>query len=180
MKPPCEWERRNRETAMSTILVLMGVSGSGKTTIGRELAVSLNWEFSDADEFHSAANKEKMRNAVPLTDEDRGPWLDSIRAAIEQWERHPPGHVLACSALKERYRKVLSPLDPDVRFVYLRGSYELIAARLGERKGHYFNPALLRSQFDALEEPSDALTIDVALSPKEIIDVIVAQLAPKR
>ena len=97
------------------IIVIMGVSGSGKTTVGRELAAALHWDFSDADEFHSPANVEKMKSGVPLTDEDREPWLRSIRDAIERWKRDEPGHVLACSALKKRYREVLGRNDPDVK-----------------------------------------------------------------
>jgi carbohydrate kinase, thermoresistant glucokinase family len=106
------------------IIVIMGVSGSGKTTVGLKLSAALGWKFSDADGFHSAANVAKMQSGVPLTDEDREPWLRSIRAAIESWERDEPGHVLACSALKGCYRDALAPNDSDVKFVYLRGEFE--------------------------------------------------------
>jgi gluconokinase len=162
------------------IIVIMGVSGSGKTTMGRELAAALHWGFSDADEFHSPANVEKMKSGLPLTDEDREPWLRSIRDAIERWKRDEPGHVLACSALKKRYRAVLGRNDPDVRFVYLHGGFELISERLKSRKGHFFNPALLRSQFEALEDPEDALVVDVSKEPREIISAILVAIQQVR
>ena len=161
------------------VIVLMGVSGSGKTTIGRALAKSLRWGFSDADDFHSAANVEKMKKGIPLTDEDRKPWLRSIRAAIEQWNRDEPGHVLACSALKGRYREILGRGDPEVKFVYLQGSFDLISQRLKERKGHFFNPALLRSQFEALESPKDALVVDISKDPQEVVSAILEQVRRK-
>ena len=161
------------------VIVLMGVSGSGKTTIGRALAKSLRWGFSDADDFHSAANVEKMKKGIPLTDEDRKPWLRSIRAAIEQWNRDEPGHVLACSALKGRYREILGRGDPEVKFVYLQGSFDLISQRLKERKGHFFNPALLRSQFEALESPKDALVVDISKDPQEVVGAILEQVRRK-
>jgi gluconokinase len=161
------------------VIVLMGVSGSGKTTIGRALAKSLRWGFSDADDFHSAANVEKMKNGIPLTDEDREPWLRSIKAAIEQWNRDEPGHVLACSALKGRYREILGRDDPEVKFVYLQGSFDLISQRLKERKGHFFNPALLRSQFEALESPKDALVVDISKDPQEVVSAILEQVRRK-
>ena len=161
------------------VIVLMGVSGSGKTTIGRALTKSLRWGFSDADDFHSAANVEKMKNGIPLTDEDRKPWLRSIRAAIEQWNRDEPGHVLACSALKGRYREILGRDDPEVKFVYLQGSFDLISQRLKERKGHFFNPALLRSQFEALESPKDALVVDISKDPQEVVSAILEQVRRK-
>ena len=160
------------------IIVIMGVSGSGKTTVGLKLAAALGWKFSDADGFHSAANVAKMQSGVPLTDEDREPWLRSIRAAIESWERDEPGHVLACSALKGCYRDALAPNDSDVKFVYLRGEFERIAARLRSRKDHFFNPALLRSQFEALEDPENALIIDAAHDPAKIVRLILAAFAP--
>ena len=161
------------------IIVIMGVSGSGKTTVGLELAAALRWGFSDADEFHSPANVEKMRSGIPLTDQDREPWLRSIRDAIERWKRSEPGHVLACSALKKHYREILGRNDPDVRFVYLHGGFELISERLKSRKSHFFNPALLRSQFEALEDPEDALVVDVSKEPQEIVSQIVAALNSK-
>jgi len=160
------------------VIIIMGVSGSGKTTVGQALAETLRWGFSDADDFHSPANVEKMKNGIPLTDEDREPWLRSIRAAIEQWKRDEPGHVLACSALKGSYREILGQNDPEVKFVYLQGGFDLICQRLKERTSHFFNPALLRSQFDALENPKDALVVDVSKEPQEIISAILVAIKP--
>lgn len=160
------------------IIIVMGVSGSGKTTIGQALAAVLHWSFSDADDFHSPANVEKMKNGIPLTDEDREPWLRSIRTAIEQWRRDEPGHVLACSALKGAYREILGQDDPGVKFVYLQGGFDLICKRLKERRSHFFNPALLRSQFDTLEIPKDALVVDVSGRLQDIVDGILATLKP--
>jgi gluconokinase len=160
------------------VVIVMGVSGSGKTTIGQALADALHWRFSDADDFHSPENVEKMRRGIALTDEDRKPWLRTIRAAIEQWERDEPGHVLACSALKENYRDILGQSDPDVRFVYLQGAFDLISQRLQERKSHFFNSALLRSQFDALEVPRDALVVDITKDPDEILRTILEAIKP--
>jgi gluconokinase len=162
------------------VIIIMGVSGSGKTTIGRALAKTLRWGFSDADDFHSPANVEKMKKGIPLTDEDREPWLRSIRAAIEQWKRDEPGHVLACSALKGSYREILGQNDPEVKFVYLQGGFDLICQRLKERKSHFFNPALLRSQFDALENPKDALVVDVSKEPQEVIGAILEAIQQVR
>jgi gluconokinase len=160
------------------IIVIIGVSGSGKTTIGQGVAEALGWGFSDADDFHSPANVEKMKSGLPLTDQDREPWLQTLRAAIERWKRDEPGHVLACSALKGHYRQILGRNDPDVKFVYLHVKFDLIARRLKSRKSHFFNPALLRSQFDALEEPGDALVVDASKEPQEIVRSILTALRP--
>jgi gluconokinase len=160
------------------VIIVMGVSGSGKTTIGRGLAEALHWRFSDADDFHRAENVAKMRRGIALTDEDREPWLRAMRVAIEQWKRDEPGHVLACSALKEDYREILGRNDPDVKFVYLQGGFDLISQRLKDRKSHFFNAALLRSQFDALEIPSDALVVDISKEPGEIIRTILEAIQP--
>lgn len=158
------------------VIILMGVSGSGKTTIGRALAETLHWSFSDADDFHDPENVEKMRNGIALTDEDREPWLHRIRAAIEQWKHDGSDHVLACSALKETYRDTLGQNDPEVKFVYLQGGFDLISRRLKERKTHFFNSALLRSQFDALEIPQNALLVDISREPQEILRTILSAL----
>ncbi len=144
------------------VFIIMGVSGSGKTTVGQRLAAKLGCAFSDADDFHSAANKAKMTAGFPLNDEDRAPWLQALREAIDGWASSSADHVLACSALKNRYREMLGGSGPDRRFFYLKGDYELIRSRLEGRAGHFFNPALLRSQFEALEEPADAIVIDAA------------------
>jgi gluconokinase len=161
------------------VIIVMGVSGSGKTTIGRALADALHWSFSDADDFHPQENVEKMRSGVALNDEDREPWLRAIRAAIEHWKREESGHVLACSALKESYREILGLNDPDVIFVYLQGDFDLISRRLGKRKSHFFNAALLRSQFETLEIPKDALVVDISKKPAEIVQTIVHAIHPR-
>ena len=158
------------------IIVVMGVSGSGKTTIGEKLAMALGTGFTDADEFHSPASIEKMRTGVALTDADRGSWLLATRAAIDERKHEGTGHVFACSALKARYRELLGAGDPQVKFVYLRGDAELIGERLSGRAGHFFNPALLTSQFEALEEPQDALTVDIGQAPDALVTRIVTAL----
>lgn len=158
------------------ILILMGVSGAGKTTIGRVLAQELHWQFAEGDDFHSAANIAKMHAGIPLTDEDRAPWLQSLRQAITEWLASRENVVLACSALKASYREILQ-VSPEVKFVYLRGSFELIAQRLASRHGHYMNPHLLRSQFDTLEEPKDTVTIDVGPPVPQIVREIRAAFA---
>jgi len=151
------------------ILVLMGVSGSGKSTVGRLLADQLGWTFVEADDYHSAANVTKMRGGVPLDDADRRPWLAALRERIAEACRTGENVVLACSALKHRYQDYLEQDDPPcVRFVYLKGSPELIRMRLAGRKGHFMDPALLGSQFDALEPPPDALRVDITPPPEQI------------
>lgn len=154
------------------VIIIMGVSGSGKSTIGKVLAQELGWDFFEGDDFHPPANVEKMRSGTPLNDEDRLPWLDALRKLIEDALDRGSKLILACSALKESYRKHLN-LDPTkVANVYLKGDFCLIASRLKERKGHFMPETLLKSQFEALEEPKDAITVDAALSPQEIVDQI--------
>ena len=154
-----------------TILILMGVTGSGKTTVGRLLAEDLGWKYFDADNFHPAANIEKMKSGVPLTDTDRQPWLAGLRDLIDDCVNHNRAAVLSCSALKDSYRRILLS-DEHVQLVYLKGTPELIGERLRGRSGHYMNPGLLESQFETLEEPSGVLTIDVSMTPAEIGAVI--------
>ena len=150
------------------IIIIMGVTGSGKTTIGKLLADDLNWRYCDADDFHSAANVAKMKSGIPLDDADRQPWLQSLRNVTQNCLESGDGLVLACSALKQSYRDVLL-IDERVKLVFLKGDYELIGKRLNERQGHYMNPALLDSQFATLEEPKGHAEFDVAASPAEIV-----------
>ena len=154
----------------------MGVSGCGKTTVGKRLADKLDLPFYDADDFHPFENVEKMKSGEPLTDSDRHPWLASLSWEIEQWNQLD-GAVLACSALKKRYRSILNPGKSDqVHFVYLKGSEELIFNRMQQREGHYMPSELLRSQFEALEEPEIAIIVSIEMSPEEIVERIVNEL----
>lgn len=143
-------------------IVVMGVAGCGKTTVGKLVAERLGWRFLDADDFHSPENVEKMRSGQPLTDDDRWPWLDRLNGLL----RDDGPAVLACSALRQRYRERIGAGIDGVQWVHLAGSFELIGSRLAARKGHYMPASLLVSQFDALEPPSTALTIDVADTPE--------------
>lgn len=147
----------------------MGVSGSGKSTIGQLLADSLHWEFADADAFHSPENIEKMRHGIPLNDLDRMPWLLAMQAAIQQWLQDKKNVVLACSALKASYRQILVLDEERVKLIYLKGSFELIQKRLHMRHGHFMSEELLKSQFDALEEPFGAITVDVSDPPEVVV-----------
>ena len=158
------------------VIVVMGPTGSGKTTIGSLLAARLGWAFVDADEFHSAANKDRMHRGIPLTDADRLPWLQSIHDQIERWLAEKRSVVLACSALKQSYRDLLWSSSPDIRLIYLKGSYDLIYQRLLSRKGHFANEHILAGQFADLEEPADAITVDIGPSPEEIVDELCARL----
>jgi gluconokinase len=152
---------------MPMIIVLMGVSGSGKTVVGQELARQLGWKFIDADDYHPAANIAKMRQGIPLNDDDRRPWLEAMRRLIDEAARRGENIVLACSALKHAYQKYLEGHAP-VHFVWLTGPEELIAQRLATRKGHFMNPKLLHSQFETLEPPEHALQVDITPRPPEI------------
>ncbi|MGF6728045.1 gluconokinase [Paraburkholderia youngii] len=160
------------------ILIAMGVSGAGKSLIGEMLAARLHCTFTDGDAFHSAANKEKMHHGIPLADEDRWPWLKTIRAAIEEKQKAGETAVFTCSSLKRSYRDILRAGDKDVCFVYLKGSREVLSERLGHRTGHFFDPSLLQSQLDTLEEPGDdeAITVSIDLTPEQIVDEALRQL----
>ena len=157
------------------ILIVIGVAGCGKSTIGQQLANRLGWPFYDGDDFHPPANVQKMSEGIPLTDEDRASWLNTLADLIGNLIQHNQSAVIACSALKQKYRDRLH-VAGSVRFVYLRGSYDLIEARLRQRLGHYMNPGLLASQFAILEEPHDALTFDVNPPPEQIVAEIIGQL----
>ncbi|GAB7526121.1 gluconokinase [Paraburkholderia sp. 2C] len=160
------------------ILIVMGVSGAGKTRIGELLAERLHCEFTDGDAFHSAANKEKMHQGIPLTDDDRWPWLKAIRAAIEEKQRTHETAVFTCSSLKRSYRDILRAGDRDVCFVYLKGTREVLQERLTTRTGHFFDPSLLQSQLDTLEEPGvdEAITVSIDLTPERMVDEVLDQL----
>jgi gluconokinase len=151
------------------VIILMGVSGSGKTTIGQRLAQELGWPFYDGDDFHPQANIAKMRQGVPLTDDDRHPWLAALRRLIDSVLAAKQSAVIACSALKRAYRDRLAGPHENVVFVYLKGSYEVIQQRLLERQGHFMRAGLLASQFETLEEPERALTMDITQEPGVII-----------
>jgi gluconokinase len=160
------------------ILIVFGVSGAGKTTIGKLLAEQLGWKFYEADDFHPRANIEKMHGGRPLTDEDRWPWLDRLRDQITHSLAAKENAVLSCSALKRAYRERLRVSD-DVKFVFLRGDYALIEKQLRERPSHFMNPALLKSQFDDLEEPGsseNALTVELGRTPQELVEEIKTKL----
>ncbi|PYK27376.1 MAG: gluconate kinase [Verrucomicrobia bacterium] len=160
------------------IIIIFGVSGAGKTTVGKLLARELGWRFIEADDFHPAANIEKMRSGHPLTDDDRWPWLERLRDQIRQSLAAGENAVLACSALKRAYRDRLQASE-HVKFVFLRGDYALVEKQLHSRRGHFMNPDLLQSQFDDLEEPEPdehVLTIEVGHTPEEIVDRIKSKL----
>jgi gluconokinase len=161
------------------ILITMGVSGCGKSLIGRLLAKRLHCGFSDADSFHSSLNKEKMRSGLPLDDEDRWPWLRATRVAIELEQARGKTHVFACSALKHAYRDVLRGDDQNIFFIYLDGHPTLMKARIESRVDHFFGPALLQSQLDALEPPDDneAIRMDIEMSPGTIVQEVIHRLA---
>jgi gluconokinase len=158
------------------VIIITGVSGSGKTTIGEALANQLGWTFRDADDFHPEANIAKMKQGIPLNDADRQPWLEKLKNAIGQFLESNTNAILACSALTTKYRQLLSSDSKQVKFVYLKGSFDLIQDRLKQRKGHYMKANLLQSQFDLLEEPTDALVIDITQSAEVITQQIISSL----
>ena len=165
------------------VVVVMGVSGAGKTTIGARIAALLKVEFVEGDRFHPEANIKKMSNGAPLDDADRLPWLSAIAAEIDRARSQERGLVVACSALKRAYREILLGGRPDVRLVYLRGSRALIQQRLDGRRGHFMPPTLLPSQFAALEEPAAPeapIVVDVAAAPQAIVAEIARQIAVRR
>jgi gluconokinase len=158
-------------------LLLMGVTASGKSTVGKLLARRLGWSFHDGDDYHPASNVEKMSRGVPLTDEDRKPWLDTLNAVMRRHQQEGTHTILASSALKETYRKrLVQGLDPPPVFVFLKGDPEVLQARLDARRDHFMPATMLPSQLEALEEPRDALVVDAALSPATIVDLIVNRL----
>ena len=160
------------------IVIVFGVSGTGKTTIGKLLAQELGWPFYEADDFHSGVNIDKLRRGIPLTDEDRWPWLENLRQLIKRSLEAGENAVLACSALKRAYRERLRVSD-EVKFVFLPGDYALLEKQLRQRRGHFMSPELLRSQFADLEEPQpdeNVLTIELGRTPHELVKEIKTML----
>ncbi|MES9981592.1 MAG: gluconokinase, GntK/IdnK-type, partial [Candidatus Thiodiazotropha sp. 6PLUC5] len=157
------------------IIIVMGVSGSGKSTIGRILAQQTGWRFIEGDDYHPAENKAKMAAALPLNDDDRQPWLERLAKVIDRHLSIDRSAVLSCSALKKSYREQLMR-SPEVRFVYLEESYELILARLNQRTKHFMRSELLQSQFDDLEPPEEALTLSIEQSPEQIVKLIMSEM----
>ena len=161
---------RGRVKIENIFYIVMGVSGSGKSTVGKMLSDRLNCNFYDADDFHSPSNIAKMDRGIALSDRDRWPWLQEVQKLIIDRLKAGKSGVLACSALKEKYRSILKNNDPRVVFVYLQGDYDCIRSRIEQRQGHFMKADLLTSQFADLEEPTNALVIDVALSPEAIVE----------
>ncbi|MEL6582087.1 MAG: gluconokinase [Cyanobacteria bacterium J06621_12] len=156
--------------------VIMGVSGSGKSTVGKLLSDRTGWNFYDADDFHPQVSLDKMNRGIALTDSDRLPWLKELQKLISSTlDAHQSG-ILACSALKSEYRQILQQENEQVVFVYLQGNYDCIQERVKQRQGHFMSPDLLKSQFNTLEEPLNALIIDVSLPLDQIVDQIVDQI----
>ncbi len=154
------------------IIILMGVAGSGKTTVGQLLAKELSWKFYEGDDFHSRANIKKMKQGFALTDADRDAWLASLANLIKELNKNKQSAIIACSALKRAYRERLAAHGSNIQFVYLKGSYDLIQHRLEARQEHYFKADLLKSQFEILEEPEQAIVINVAQTPDRIVQQI--------
>jgi gluconokinase len=157
-------------------IVLMGVSGSGKTSVGQRLSQVLSWPFFDGDDFHHQENKEKMANGVPLSDDDRAPWLAHLNDLIAENLNEGTSLLLACSALKQEYRDQLTEGNPGTIFIHLKGDYDFIFKRMQARTGHYMKAELLLSQFETLEEPAEALTIDIKQNLDAIIEEIITKL----
>jgi gluconokinase len=158
----------------------MGVSGCGKTTVGKALSLKLGWEFYDGDDFHPPENVAKMAAGYPLDDADRAPWLANLHDLISSCLRSDRNGILACSALKAAYRQVLLQGNPGVQVIYLKGNYDLIWSRMTSRAGHYMKPEMLKSQFDTLEEPDNCLEVDISLPVDEIVSQILFHARPLR
>jgi carbohydrate kinase (thermoresistant glucokinase family) len=166
----------NLETIVMMVVVVMGVAGSGKSTVGPLLAQALGGDFAEGDKFHPAANVAKMKSGTPLDDADRKPWLEAMAAAIRDWSTKDRPTVLACSALKRSYRAILAGGSREVRFVFLKGEEGVIAARMAKRHDHFMPPSLLKSQFATLEEPEDAIIADIRAEPAAIVAAVLPRL----
>ena len=154
------------------LIIITGVSGVGKTTIGKLLSENIGWTFYEGDDYHTNVNLAKMRNGTPLTDDDRWPWLDALRRKISEIVVHEENAILSCSALKESYRTRLGSGLKDIVFVYLRGDYQLVRNRITKRVGHFMSANLIASQYSDLEEPQDTIVVDAALEPMAIINYL--------
>jgi gluconokinase len=182
-KPIAEWSALASSLTEPVIVIAMGVSGSGKTTVAALLAAALGWQFQEGDDLHPAANVAKMRGGTPLTDADRLPWLEKIAEEIDRWREQGLSGVVTCSALKRIYRDIIIGSRPEVQLVYLKGSYDLIQSRLAARHEHFMPAALLKSQFATLQEPASdehPIVIDVGGKPADIAAEIVRQLGKRQ
>lgn len=166
----------NFQENSATICIIMGVSGSGKSTIGQLLSQELGWQFYDGDDFHPLENIEKMKHGIPLNDVDREPWLKGLRRLIENLQKQQENAIIACSALKENYRELLQNNDDNIIWIYLKGSFEKIRERLQHREGHFMKVEMLNSQVESLETPTKAIIVDISLSPIEIVEEIISHL----
>ncbi len=164
----------------NAVFILMGAMGCGKTTIGERLSETLGWPFYDGDDFHPAENRGKMRAGAPLTDEDRRPWLETLRDEIRIWLRRGKNALLACSALKRSYRDVLGVDQKEIITIYLKGSFDLLQSRIQARRHPYMAKTLLQSQLDALEEPEEGLIVDISPPPDVIVDAIIGEIEVNR
>ena len=182
-KPIAEWSALASSLTEPVMVIAMGVSGSGKTTVAALLAAALGWQFQEGDDLHPAANVAKMRGGTPLTDADRLPWLEKIAEEIDRWREQGLSGVVTCSALKRIYRDIIIGSRPEVQLVYLKGSYDLIQSRLAARHEHFMPAALLKSQFATLQEPASdehPIVIDVGGKPADIAAEIVRQLGKRQ
>jgi len=157
------------------IFIIMGVSGSGKSTVGKSVSKELGWKFYEGDEYHPVENVQKMKNGIPLNDEDRLPWLHSLRKIIVDTIEEQENIIISCSALKESYRNILK-VNKQVEFIYLKGNFDLIRERMEKRTDHFFKPELLKSQFETLEEPQEAIEIDISVPAGSTIKDVVNRI----
>ena len=166
----------DKQRTKATALVIMGVSGSGKTTVGKALSIHLDWPFYDGDAFHPARNIEKMSKGIPLTDEDRQPWLERLNKLMKEHLDKNTSLIVACSALKKSYREILKKDLETIQFIFLEGSFDLIMKRMEGREGHFMKAEMLQSQFDTLEKPDDAFIISIDQSVEKIVKSVLEKL----